>query len=414
MLNKLTAFIRQYDMVAPGDHIICAVSGGADSVALLFGLYLVKEKLDIRLSAAHFNHHLRGEESDADARFVREFCHRFDIPLYEGEGQVTPGKKGLEAAAREARYAFLKTMPGKIATAHTADDNAETMLLHLVRGTGLKGLGGITPVGENLIRPMLLVTRQEVENFLEEYCLKHIEDSSNSSDQFLRNRLRHYVMPLLKAENPRLALSLSETALRLRQDDAFLEAEARRQETMEVDRLRAMPPSLRSRILENLLRQWGVREPESRHIAMAEALVFSENPSARAALPGNVTLERRYGTLQKAPEEAAPEPVAVNLQGVTELPQWGLKITCTQTEDGIQTVGAVMIRSRQSGDEIRLSGGRKSLKKLFIDKKIPASQRPFVPVLADDAGVLAVYGLGENLDRRSPNAPGLRFLLEKI
>ena len=253
MLNKLTAFIRQYDMVAPGDHIICAVSGGADSVALLFGLYLVKEKLDIRLSAAHFNHHLRGEESDADARFVREFCHRFDIPLYEGEGQVTPGKKGLEAAAREARYAFLKTMPGKIATAHTADDNAETMLLHLVRGTGLKGLGGITPVGENLIRPMLLVTRQEVENFLEEYCLKHIEDSSNSSDQFLRNRLRHYVMPLLKAENPRLALSLSETALRLRQDDAFLEAEARRQETMEVDRLRAMPPSLRSRILENLL-----------------------------------------------------------------------------------------------------------------------------------------------------------------
>ena len=103
-----------------------------------------------------------------------------------GRGEVVAGKKGLEAAARDARYPFLRSLPGKIATAHTADDNAETLLLHLVRGTGLKGLGGITPVGENLIRPMLLVTRQEVEAFLEEYCLKHIEDSSNSSDRFLR------------------------------------------------------------------------------------------------------------------------------------------------------------------------------------------------------------------------------------
>ena len=101
MLNKLTAFIRQYHMVEPGDHIICAVSGGADSVALLFGLYLVKEKLDIRLSAAHFNHHLRGEESDADEAFVRDFCDRYDIPLSVGHGQVVAGEKGLEAAARE-------------------------------------------------------------------------------------------------------------------------------------------------------------------------------------------------------------------------------------------------------------------------------------------------------------------------
>lgn len=414
MYNKLTAFIRQQNMVQPGEHIICAVSGGADSVALLFGLYLAKEKLDIRLSAAHFNHHLRGKESDADARFVREFCGRFEIPLYEGEACVVSGKKGLEAAAREARYAFLKSLPGKIATAHTADDNAETILLHLVRGTGLKGMGGINPAGENLIRPMLLITRAEVEAFLEEYCLKHIEDSSNSSDQFLRNRLRHHVMPLLKAENPRLALSLSETALRLRQDDAFLDAEARRQETTEVEQLRTMPQSLRSRILENLLKQWGVREPESRHIAMAEALVFSDNPSARAALPGNVTLERRYGILQKASMETTPELAVIDPQGVTMLPQWGVKVVCIQAKNGMQIKGTVVIRGRQSGDVMRLHGGRKSLKKLFIDKKIPASQRPFVPVLADEAGVLAVYGLGENLDRLSQEAPGVRFLLEKI
>ena len=413
MYNKLTAFIRQHDMVQPGDHVICAVSGGADSVALLFGMYLAKEKMGIRLSAAHFNHHLRGEESDRDARFVREFCDRFDIPLYEGQGQILPGEKGLEAAARDARYAFLRTLPGKIATAHTADDNAETLLLHLVRGTGLKGLGGITPVGENLIRPMLLVTRQEVEAFLEEFCLKHMEDSSNETDAFLRNRLRHHVLPLLKQENPRLALALSETALRLRQDDAFLEAEARRQETVEVHALRQMPEALRHRILENLLKKWGVWEPESRHIAMTDALVFSENPSARADLPGNITVARCYDRLQKAPAAQAPEPVAVAPDGTTQLSQWGLRLTCRQAEGGLQTKGALVVRSRQAGDEMRLPGGTKSLKKLFIDKKIPASQRPFVPVLADEEGVLAVYGLGENLERTARGVPGVQLIWEE-
>ena len=414
MLNKLTAFIRQYDMVAPGDHVICAVSGGADSVALLFALYMQKEKLGIRLSAAHFNHHLRGEESDGDEAFVRELCSRYDIPLYVGQGNVTAGEKGLEAAARVARYAYLRSLPGKIATAHTADDNAETMLLHLVRGTGLKGLGGITPVGENLIRPMLLITRAEVEAFLEEYCLRHIEDSSNTSDEFLRNRLRHHVMPLLTQENPRLALSLSETALRLRQDDAYLEENARLQETADVNALRAIPRSLRSRILENLLRKWGVREPESRHIAMAEALVFSDNPSARANFPGNITLERCYGVLQKQAADAAPESTQISCPGITELPQWGVKITCTPAEKGLRPVGNVVVRSRRPGDEMRLPGGTKSLKKLFIEKKIPSSQRDLMPVLADEKGVLAVYGLGVNLDRVSQEEPALQILFQEL
>jgi len=394
--------------------VICAVSGGAVSVALLFALYLQKEKLGIRLSAAHFNHHLRGKESDGDEAFVRELCSRYDIPLYVGQGNVTAGEKGLEAAARVARYAYLRSLPGKIATAHTADDNAETMLLHLVRGTGLKGLGGITPAGENLIRPMLLITRAEVEAFLEEYCLRHIEDSSNTSDEFLRNRLRHHVMPLLKAENPRLALSLSETALRLRQDDAYLEENARLQETVDVNTLRDMPRSLRSRILENLLRKWGIREPESRHIAMAEALVFSDNPSARANFPGNITIERCYGSLRKLSVETAPEIAVVNCPGTTELPQWGVKITCAPAEKGLRPVGAVVVRSRLPGDGMRLPGGTKSLKKLFIDKKIPAAQRERIPVLADERGVLAVFGLGVNLDRLSQEETGVQFLFQEV
>ena len=141
-----------------------------------------------------------------------------------GAARVTAGKKGLEAAARDARYSYFSTLSGKIATAHTADDNAETVLMHLVRGTGLKGLGGISPVRGNLIRPMLGITRQEVLELLEEYHLAFVEDSSNGTDAFLRNRLRHHVVPLLKEENPRLAENLSAMALQLRRDEEALEA----------------------------------------------------------------------------------------------------------------------------------------------------------------------------------------------
>lgn len=184
MRNKLLRMIRQYDMIMPGDTVVCAVSGGADSVALLFAMYLLRDKLDIRLEAAHFNHHLRGEESDGDEAFVREFCGRYDIPLHVGSAEVRPGKKGLEAAARDARYAFLRSLNGKIATAHTADDNAETVIMRMIRGTGLKGLGAIAPVSGNVIRPMLLINRQEVEKFLLAWGLPHREDSSNASDAF--------------------------------------------------------------------------------------------------------------------------------------------------------------------------------------------------------------------------------------
>ena len=214
MLNKLCAALRGDGLVRPGDHIVCAVSGGADSVALLFGLYLLKEKLGVTLSAAHFNHHLRGDESDGDEDFVRDFCAGYRIPLEVGGARVQPGPKGLEAAAREARYAFLRTLPGRIATAHTADDNAETVLMHLLRGTGLKGLGGIRPVSGNVIRPMLAITRQEVEAFLAEYSLPHREDSSNAADAFLRNRIRHGVLPLLRQENSGAALAIAALAPR--------------------------------------------------------------------------------------------------------------------------------------------------------------------------------------------------------
>ncbi len=419
MLNKLLSHMRRYDMLRPGDEVICAVSGGADSMALLWAMYLLKEKLDIRLSAAHFNHGLRGAESDRDEAFVRRFCEAYEIPLHCGSAQVVAGDKGLEAAARDARYAFFETLPGKIATAHTADDNAETVLMHLVRGTGLKGLGAIAPAGEKLIRPMLTVTRDEVLVFLEEYHIAYVEDSSNSTDAFLRNRLRHHVMPLLYKENPRLAENLSAMALDLREDEKTLTTLLDSRETPSVEALRAMAPARRRRALAAFLEYCGVKEPERAHIALAEDLVFSQKPSARADFPGGIVICRNYDRLTMYRSVEIMQPVALQCPGVTELPGWGLRIVCTPAETVLNqrdlfTIcpqGTLVLRSRQTGDAITLSGGTKSVKKLFIDRKIPADRRGEIPVLADDLGVVGIYGIGPNIARI---APGIVIALEQL
>lgn len=420
MQNRLLKFAREQNLMAPGDTVICAVSGGADSVAMLFALYLLREKLGITLEAAHFNHNLRGEESLRDETFVRELCARYEIPLHVASGEIRSGKKGLEAAARDARYAFLESLPGKIATAHTADDNAETILMHLVRGTGLKGLGGIAPQRGKLIRPMLGITRREVEDFLAEWHLPHVEDSTNETDAFLRNRLRHHVMPLLTAENPRIAENLSQMALRLREDEACLSQLSSYETLPEVETLRTLPSAVRSRMLERFLKENGVREPEDVHIAQVEALVFSDSPSASAAFPGGVTLSRQYGHLTANPTGEAFTPVTLTCPGSAEAA--GIRITCEPAgelaqSENLLTVcpsGKISIRPRQTGDKIRLSGGSKSLKKLFIDRKIPAADRERIPVVCDETGILGVYSIGVNLERAAQILPAVTIRFERI
>lgn len=422
MLNKLLGFARQYRMIQPGDHIVCAVSGGADSMALLFAMYLLREKLGIEVSAAHFNHQLRSEESDRDAEFVKDFCARYEIPLHLGSGTVVPGKKGLEAAARDARYRFLRSLPGKIATAHTANDNAETVLMHMVRGTGLNGLGAIAPVSDQLIRPMLSVTRDDVLCFLEEYHISYVEDSTNASDAFLRNRLRHTVMPLLTQENPKIAENLSAMALRLREDAAVLEELAEQSQTADVSALRALPASRRSLVLSRLLKAWGVCEPGAEQIRQLERVVFSDKPSARVTFAGGIVIGRNYDKLQLYTLEDKLDAVMLPCPGEILPEQLGLRISCRTADEcsdydhcfTVRTVGAVYLRPRREGDRIRLSGGTKSLKKLFIDQKIPAAERSRIPVLADDLGVLWVYGFGPNRDRLAETIPALEIRIEEL
>ncbi len=420
MLNKLLKFIRQYHLIDAGDKVVCAVSGGADSVALLFSLYLLQEKLGFTLSAAHFNHHLRGEESNQDEAFVRSLCDRYNIELFVGSANVITGKKGLEAAARDARYAFFDTLPGKIATAHTADDNAETVLMHLVRGTGLKGLGGIAPENGKLIRPMLSVTRQDVLSFLQEYHLRYVQDSSNETDDFLRNRLRHHVMPLLAKENPRFAENTSQTSLRLREDEQML-ANLAADVLPSVSAFKQLPESVRNRAYVSFLEENGVKEPEAEHIKLLHKLVLSDNPSAKAYFPGNIMICRNYGKLEKVKELGRFITQELPMEGDVFLPEIGVTIACNQATEPfdnplcftVQPKGKIFVRCRAEGDTIRLSGGTKSLKKLFIDKKIPARQRCLVPVIADELGVIAVVGFGPNLDRLTTNLPAVTITIKE-
>lgn len=417
MLNKLERFIRQHQLICPGDRVICAVSGGADSMALLLGLYLLREKLDFSLEAAHFNHGLRGAESDEDENFVRDFCSGMNIEFHCGTGKVIAGKKGLEAAAREARYAYLTALGGKLATAHTADDNAETVLLHLLRGTGLKGLGAIAPRREQIIRPMLSITRQQLLAFLDEYHVAYRTDSSNLGDEFLRNRLRHHVVPLLEQENPRFAENLSAMALRLRLDEEALQMFSVMEEPLLVSVLVQQPAAVRYRILERFLKKNGVPEPEAEHLLLADSLVFSRRPSARVTLPGGILLYRQYDRLLCGTAQELPEEVTLPGPGVVQFGEY--MVSCTQATELVNnkdtfTVcvqGRLTVRSRCSGDELRLSGGRKSLKKLYIDRKIPAHLRPFLPVITDETGVVGVYGIGADLNHLANQLPAWQICI---
>ena len=218
-------------LIAKGDKIAVALSGGIDSVVLLHLLNSKAETLGFSLCAVNVEHGIRGKDSLLDSDFCAKLCAKLNLPLlsFSVDAPSFANQNGLsiEESARKLRYdcfysAIEKGFCNKIATAHHKNDNAETVLMHMVRGTGLKGLGGIAPVNGKLIRPMLDITREEVLDFLQEYNIPFVEDSSNRGDDFLRNRLRHHVMPLLKQENPSLSRNLSAMAMRLRQGPRVL------------------------------------------------------------------------------------------------------------------------------------------------------------------------------------------------
>jgi tRNA(Ile)-lysidine synthase len=242
MFDKFITYIRQYNLLQPGEHVLIAVSGGLDSTVLLHLVNRLAREWPLRLSAAHFNHQLRGAAADGDEQFVRDLCVSWGIPFESGRGDVRSHASehhlSQEAAARELRYAFLRELAersdcGAIATAHHAGDQAETLLDRLIRGAGVRGLAGIVQMskigntGVNLIRPLLFASRFEIGEYAEKNALVFRNDATNLDLRIRRNRIRHELLPQLAKYNPQIVSALAGTAAHLREAEEYISSEAR-------------------------------------------------------------------------------------------------------------------------------------------------------------------------------------------
>ena len=445
MTDPMVQLIREYRLIPPGSVVLCAVSGGADSIYLLHRLWRLRREGNFSLAAAHFDHRLRGAESAQDMEFVREFvslcCGRErvlrpdgtvetlpPVEVFTSSGNVAARAKetgrSLEEAARELRYAFLRKTAQAIgaqyiAVAHTASDNAETLLLHLARGTGLRGLCGMAPKNGDVIRPLLTTTRGEIEDYLRFWGLPWREDPSNREDVYARNRLRHRVLPELEALYPGLLARLTDTAQRLRADEDCLTAQAEealgrlREEpdgtlSLPAEDVARLPQPVAIRAVRALLARanGGDDRCSAAHLEALADLCRTQDPSAQIDLPGGLTARRAYGRVVLTRETASPLPIAeLALPGLTQTGGWEITCTleqyCGQAQQPLDffldksTAPALTVRSRRTGDRLTLPGrpGR-SLKKWYVDEKIPRTLRDQLPVLESGGRVAGAAGLG--------------------
>lgn len=423
MEHTVLAYLRKQQ--AEGKHLTAAVSGGADSMALLTVLLHLQKELPFTLCAAHFNHGLRGEEAERDEAFVRDYCKANSIPLTVGHGDCRQRARdtgeSLEEAARNLRYAFFDKLDTDfILTAHTANDNAETLLLHLLRGTGPRGLCGIPARRGRILRPLLTVSRKRIEQYLNEKGISHIEDSTNAENDCVRNRIRHEVMPLLLRENPQFLSAVSRTAQLQTAEDAYLSALAaqamencRAKDGFSCKKLRQLPQVLLHRVLLAALQEQQTENPALPFVEALEKLIFTDNPSAKISLPDGLCAARVYDTLTFTPSDIPTfAPVELPVGGSVTIKELGLTVSCTVTENSEichkkeetlflrcdRITQTLLLRPRRTGDTLCLPGGTKTMKKLMIDRKIPARERSRIPVIECDGKVAAVFGLGVSRD----------------
>ncbi len=440
--QKAAALIAQENMLPEGGPVCVALSGGADSTALLLTL----RTLGYTVSAFHLNHCLRGSESERDEQFVRALCARLAVPLTVRRADVArlaaEAGLGIEEAARKERYRLLAEAaepPAFAATAHTADDNLETMLFHLSRGTGGKGLAGIPPVRGRIVRPLLTCTRSEIEAYLAALGESYVMDSSNLSLDYTRNLIRREVVPILRRINPEAAAAASRLSGLLRTDEAFLEETVQERLRAAEDgggwRIDAFPPLLRGRMLHRLLAEGGVpmSQTGARHIRLLEALLDGGNPSASLSLPGGLRARREYGLffLEQACQSVPAAPPEIPLRVPFSLMfREGVRVCGTvckknlvihkkfntfSVDCGTIDFDSLVVRVRRPGDRLRLTerGGSKTLKRLMIDHKIPREKRDRLAVFADQYGVIAVEGLGPDQGRQGGGTMSLQLSVEE-
>lgn len=414
-----TEFAEKFNMLSEGDRVLCAVSGGADSMCLLSLMRENADKLGITVMAAHFNHKLRGAEAERDEAFVSDWCEKQGVEFISGSGDVKAYAErnhlSTEEAARILRYEFLencadKLSCNKIATAHNADDNAETVLLNLARGAGTKGLCGIPPVRGRFIRPLLDKSRVEIEEYLLRNNIPHVEDSTNSGDDYSRNKIRHNAVPTLREINPAFSEAVMRTSELLREDERCLSSMAQsfvednlKDNALPCDKLKTLPKAVQSRVLRIIC----PRTLSAAHVDAIIKLIEGEGLGYADVPEMRISCDNGY-LIFGAADEKLPE-LEIKIGECVSAPN-GISVTA-EISESVQKVfnslntfcfkydsvcGNMFLTPRKDGDKIKLSyrNCTKSLKDLFCEKKMTQAQRNMTPVIRDEKGVIAVGSFG--------------------
>ncbi len=437
MVLRVLEYIERYGMIEPGDHIVAGISGGADSVCLLFVLRALMEQLSFKLTAVHVEHGLRGAESLEDAAFVERLCEETGIPcrVFHVDMEARAREEGLspEEAGRELRYAcFSRALEeagaNKIAVAHQLEDQGETLLLQLFRGAGLRGLCGMAPVRGRIIRPLLEISRRDMEEWLADQGISWRTDRTNLETAYTRNRLRLELLPYVEREiQPRAKEHLAKTAGRLRQVQEYLDRQAEKayricaeeigersekKVQINLEALGQQEPLMRTMVLQLALSRLGggLRDVGAVHLEALLALAGKETGKAWM-LPGGLAARREYGSLIL---EKKREPESGFFTEVTEIPgiyrtgglTWRFSVeeaknswripekTYTKWFDYDTIKKCLSIRTRSPGDflEINREHGKKKLKDYLIDCKIPRREREELLLLTEGKHVLWILG----------------------
>lgn len=443
---RVARTIHEHNLFSTGDTVIVALSGGSDSCALL-DILAGMSSLSPRLVVAHLNHCLRGKDSDSDEVFARSLAEQYALPFESRRLDVREMARqqglNLEDAGREARIAFLDDVRTRrnaraVALAHHADDQAETVLMRFLRGSGMTGLCGMSfRNGRGFIRPLLGITRQEIDAYLSARGLAHREDASNQDTTFLRNRIRQELLPYLAQYNPAIGRGLTETAALLADENDLLDQLtsdlSTRACTFEdgtavcnLSELENQPPALIRRLFRQMLIYLAGSAAgfSRRHVAALELLAGSPRPNASLDLPRGINARREYGRMLLQLKRAAPFPDILDLHisgpGRYALPDGG----CLSVSPGEDTAGAGEsppaiarfdldkapfpwhVRFFRAGDRIATSGmaGTKKVKDLFIDEKVPFTIRHRTPLVFSGSTLLWVCGLRTSRRARPDHA----------
>ncbi len=419
MIDKIKRAVSLYNMFDT-DGVTVALSGGADSVALLYQMKELKKEYGFSLSAAHLNHNLRGVESDRDEEFCKVLCKKLNIPLTVESQNINEISKNTgestETCARRVRYEFLtRVSSGKIATAHTADDNLETVIFNLARGTDISGLAGIPPVRDNIIRPLIFCTREEIEEYLREVGSEYCTDSTNNEDIYSRNFIRHNIVPALEKLNPQVKATVSNMCEGLREEKEYISKKAAElAKNSKCGSGYDIKPLVNSQkgIAKNALMEIVKKEtgilPDRKTLDKIHEIVTKGE--GKLNFSGNNFLTVSHNLLEfniipsdyeiRFDVENLPENIGefhllkMDKEKFQEYKNVHKKLPFTALDCDKLMVGAV-IRSRREGDFITPVGRKcsKTLKKLYNEEKIPLGIRNELPILADSEGVAAVIGL---------------------